>query len=189
VHAQAGYAARPNSLLNADLAEPEWPRCSSSPVIRSPLRRSQNAPAELVAAPSRSYLPGASAQLLALAASDSTIHDLLRNHAQTGRLNGALHVGPRFFCRTAIALPDRCIQRASGSGRLRCASTPSTRRHTLAFPNAFTRRRALESARVCLHGWRSRSDWKPGGHSKRRASDDSIERHQNAGRANSMRSK
>jgi hypothetical protein len=65
-------------------------------------------------------------------------------------------VGPRFFLRVPIALPDPGVQRASGYGRLRCASTPSTRRHTLAFPEMRLRVNAIRRMQVYDSG---ESDW------------------------------
>jgi hypothetical protein len=177
---QPATRASPNYLLNPSLTEPQSPRCSSR-AFRSPLRL-QRTTTEPIPAPSR-HVAGALAPAPASAVSHSTIHNLFRNHSQFGPLGTvAPQVGSRFFCQPRLALPDRCIQRAPGSGRLRSATTPSTRRHTLAFPNAFTRRRALESASVCLQGWRSRSDWKTGGRSRENGSADSIERQQRRGR-------
>jgi hypothetical protein len=78
----AGYAARPNYLLNPSLTEPHSARSSSARFAA--LFGLSKTPTEPLAAPSR-YVAGALAQLLASAVSDSTIHDLFRNHAQTGR--------------------------------------------------------------------------------------------------------
>jgi hypothetical protein len=181
----AGYAARPNCLLNPSLTEPQSPRSSSARFAA--LFGLSKTPTEPIAAPSR-YVAGALPQLLTSAVSDSTIHDLFRNHAQTGRLNGRSPSWP------SVLLPHRDCSAGplySKGPRLRSSPLRSDALHSAAHTcipgNASTRKRHSENASVCLQGWRSRSDWRPGGHSKRRGSADSIERQQNARQTNSMR--
>src|SRR5438067_1470563 len=79
-------------------------QCVSQPSSTSPV-----AAAELIAAPSRSYLLRALAELLAARVSDSTIHKLSRNQSQFGPLGRSLRklaLGPsaacRLLCRTVV---------------------------------------------------------------------------------------